>query len=46
MFFSTRKLSMPLIIHTYFDKDVSKKRSDSIKGVVGYSQSGIGSLVE
>ena len=33
--FSTRKLSMPLIIHTYFDKDVVEKAFRSIKGVVG-----------
>jgi transposase len=33
--FSTRKLSKPLLVHTYFDKDVVEKAFRSIKGVVG-----------
>jgi transposase len=33
--FSTRKLSKPLLVPTYFDKDVVEKAFRSIKGVVG-----------
>jgi len=32
---STRKLSKPVLVHTYFDKDVIEKAFRSIKGVVG-----------